>query len=132
MTTPNGTATRDVTLAEPINASLACPTSFPAGNEMCVAVSSGSTLPKPNAIFVIISPTNQPSVIPGVINAGLGNMFSEYFCGPAYITECVEECYPIPAALAGSTWYFQAIVWNPMVVQNPLFPTTNLCSATFF
>ena len=124
-------ATQEVTLVEPINATLVCPQTHPAGSDLCLAVSSGSTLPKPNVLFIILSPSSQPSVVPGIINAGLGNMFSNYICGPGYVTECVVECYPIPPALAGDTWYFQAIAWNPAVIQNPLFPTTNLCSTTF-
>ena len=124
------TATANVDLFLPVDGALACPETHPAGTDMCVVVSSGQN-PPPNAIFIILSNSNVPSVIPGFINMGLGNMLQEYACGPAYISECVEECYAIPAALAGQTWYFQAIVWNPFQTVLPL-PVTNLCETTFY
>ena len=124
------TASIGVDLFLTVDGALACPETHPAGTEMCVVVSSGMN-PPPNAIFIIISNSNVPSIIPGIIEMQLGNMLQSYACGPAYISECVEECYNIPAALAGQTWYFQSIVWNPFQTVLPL-PVTNLCETTFY
>jgi hypothetical protein len=122
--------TQDVNMVLSVDGALACPATHPAGTDMCIAVSSGQ-LPPPNAVFIIISPSNVPSIIPGFIEMGLGNMMTQYTCGAANIAECVESCYSIPAALAGQTWYFQSIVWNPFLNTLPL-PVTNLCSTTFY
>ncbi|MFK7741519.1 MAG: hypothetical protein AB8H80_14470 [Planctomycetota bacterium] len=123
------TASANVSTVLSVDGALACPSTHPAGTEMCVYVSSGE-LPQPSAIFIIISPSNSPSVIPGVVSMGLGDMLQNYVCGPGYLSACVEECYMIPPALAGQTYYFQSIVLNAMQMTFPL-PVTNLCSTTF-
>ncbi len=125
----NEAVTQDVGLFLPVGATLACPATHPAGTDLCLAVSTGQ-LPQPNAVFVILSPSSHPSIIPGFLEMQLGNMLSEYVCGPVHISECVEECYAIPASLVGQTWYFQSIVWNPFQTVLPL-PVTNRCSTTF-
>lgn len=130
LTRGNGeTSSTNVELVVPVEATIACPETHPAGTDLCLFVSSGQ-LPQPNAIFVILSPSNTPSIVPGVIEMGLGNMLQIYQCGPAHISECVEECYYIPPTLVGQTWYFQSIIWNPFQTILPL-PVTNLCSTTF-
>ena len=124
--------TIDVTIEQPLGNKLACPEFFPAGETMCIGVSAGTSQPVGNFIFIILSGSNVPSIIPGWIEAGLGNMFSDYLCGPAYLAECVEECYDIPLAMAGTEFYFQAVVWNHTIPTSPVFPTTNLCATTFY
>jgi hypothetical protein len=113
-----------------VDGQLACPATHPTGTDLCLAVSTGQ-LPQPNAVFVILSPSNLPSIVPGFLEMQLGNMLTQYACGAAHISECFEDCYPIPAGLAGQTWYFQSIIWNPYQTVLPL-PVTNLCSTTFY
>lgn len=126
----NETSTQNVDLFLSVNGVTACPATHPAGTDLCLAVSTGQ-LPQPNAVFVILSPTDLPSIIPGIIEMDLGNMLQDYICGPGHTGECVEECYAIPASLAGTTWHFQSIVWNPFQTVLP-FPVTNLCSTTSY
>ena len=133
LTRDNGEQETDsVLLEQPVENKIACPLNHPAGQPMCVAVSAGTSQPAHNVIFIVLSGSNVPSIIPGLVELGLGNMFADYLCGPGYVAECAIECYDIPLAMAGTDFYFQSVVWSYVTPTVPAFPTTNLCGVSFF
>ena len=86
---------------------------------------------RPNRIYVLISPDNTPSVIPGLVSLGLGNNFTNYICGVGHDGPCVTDCIgEIPPVVAGITLYFQGVIFNPSGNFLPL-PVTDVCSTHY-
>ncbi|MCA8952026.1 MAG: hypothetical protein KDE27_21125, partial [Planctomycetes bacterium] len=98
--------------------------------EQCVYISSGP-LPGPNALFVGLSLSNSPTVVPGILNFDIGAQFSSLVCLNAPPGECTKvRIGMIPPAFLGLTQFFQGIVWNFGSTVLPL-PTTNVCASTY-
>lgn len=119
-----------VSLYEPTEPAIACDDELRVGQRQCIYVHDGGQA-RPNRMFVLISPDNTPSVIPGLVELGLGNNFTNYICGISLEGPCAVECIGIvPEALVGATLYFQMVVFNPSGQFLPL-PVTEVCSTNY-
>jgi hypothetical protein len=117
-------------LFEPTVPSIACDAELSVGERQCIYVHDGGQA-RPNRMFILISPDNTPSVLPGIVELGLGNNFTNYLCGISLEGPCAEECIGIvPEALVGQRLYFQMVVFNPTGQFLPL-PVTEVCSTLY-
>lgn len=122
---------RTVNLSEPTTPTLACDERFPVGSLQCIYIHDGGTR-RPNLVFGVVSADPRPSIMPGLIQLGLGGGFTNYFCGIGVPGPCVEYCIgTIPSVLAGRTLYFQGAILVPDGSVLPI-PVTNVCSSTYF
>ena len=119
-----------VNLFEPTEPTLACDDELSVGETQCIYVHDGGQA-RPNRLFILISPDNTPSVIPGLVELGLGNNFTNYFCGVSLEGPCAVECIGVvPENFVGFRLYFQMVVLNTSGQFLPL-PVTDVCSTDY-
>ncbi|MBI5851242.1 MAG: hypothetical protein HZB39_09455 [Planctomycetes bacterium] len=119
-----------VNLFEPRRPAIACDEELSVGETQCIYVHDGGQA-RPNRMFILISPDNTPSVIPGLVELGLGNNFTNYYCGVALDGPCAVECIGIvPPDFVGFRLYFQMVVLNTSGQFLPL-PVTEVCSTRY-
>ncbi len=124
-------ATRYVDLVEPTVPTISCQEEFEVeGDPQCIYIHDGGA-PQPNLVFGVVSPSNRPSVMPGLIQLGIGDNFQMYFCNIGQQGPCVEYCVgSIPSILAGRTLYFQGAI---LVLDGSVLPipVTEVCATTY-
>ncbi|MBK8980094.1 MAG: hypothetical protein IPM29_29695 [Planctomycetes bacterium] len=117
-------------LFEPTVPTIACDAELSVGETQCIYVHDGG-VPQPNNMYILVSPDNTPSVYPGIVELGLGNNFTNYYCGVGLTGPCAFECIgAVPAELVGHRLYFQMAVLNAAVPILPL-PTTGVCTTEY-
>jgi len=82
-----------------------------------------------------VSTTNKPSVIPGVVNLGIGNQFSILIPFGTFVGNKVGYAslrWVVPFGLAGKTFHWQAVVLDPKNVKFPLEVTKVLTRKILF
>ncbi|MBL9078202.1 MAG: hypothetical protein JNL08_11900 [Planctomycetes bacterium] len=130
VSSPCGTQTVQVTIVDPVVPVLAAETSHPAGQTQCFHLHAGG--PGPQVLILMASPVLQPSVIPGLVDFGIGAGFTN-FLSTFFIADCTGWCIPVPASRAGDTWHFQGAVWHSanLDLSQPL-PTTAVVTVSWY
>ena len=122
-------ATRYVRLVEPTEPKLVCEGELAVGDELCLYIHDGGAA-RPNMLFGLLSSFDIPSVIPGLLELGIGANFTSYLCNFGAPGPCIEYCIGnVPSELAGITLYFQGVVL-PIDGSTP-WPSTNVCRTDF-
>ncbi len=121
----------DVCLTDPTRPVMVCAPRHPVGKEQRLYLHDGD-VPEPNLMFAVVSPSDRPSIMPGIIELGLGDNFTMYFCGIGFSDDCVEDSLGvIPEILRGRTLYFQTAVLNVSIPVLPV-PVSDVCSTVYY
>ncbi len=110
---------RSVKLVAPTKPTLVTEKCHKAGTRQCAFLHNGGS--NKNMQFTLMSPFKVPSVIPGIVELGIGANFTNYMCGPGLPGECVKDDFGvIPLSVKGQRVYFQSIVLDPKSLQFPV------------
>ena len=120
----NGTGRLMVDLEDPVEPTLVTVAELQTGKTQRFYVHQGTgpnTCPNSSITYLILSSSPLPTIIPGFVNAQLGNMASSYLCGPGATNPgCIEiGGYTIPPSFAGTRLYSQSIF---LCVPNVILP----------
>ncbi len=88
-----------------------------------------STWTVPGRVVIpVVSPSNLPSSLPGIVDLGLGNNFTNLISFPPLVANAAQGkallSFVVPPGLGGLTFYFQSVTIPPSLI--PPFPATNL------
>ncbi|MGH7151166.1 MAG: hypothetical protein ACREIU_10725, partial [Planctomycetota bacterium] len=88
-----------------------------------------STWTVPGRVVIpIVSPSNLPSSLPGIVDLALGDNFTNYVSFLPLVADAAQGkallSFVVPPGLAGLTFYFQSVTIPASLT--PPFPATNL------
>lgn len=79
-------------------------------------------------VFLLVSGSNLPSSIPGIVNLGIGNGFTDLVFFPAQVANAAQGktmlSITTPPGLGGTSLFFQSAILPPSLATP--FPTTNV------
>ena len=117
-------------ITEPSGPVLACPPQLRPGCKQSLWIWGGPQGPLRFCVF--ISPSTQPSIIPGFVSLDIGNSFTSIMGWDGIQPNCYEHAVgPVTTAILGATLYFQAFAVDPNNVVLPITQKTNVCSTTY-
>lgn len=121
-----------VQLVHPTRPVLLSAPAFPADGSLQAWVTHHGGAAGTIASYLVLSPLNTPSRLPGIVDLGLGGGFSLLFVvEPAALHDpltgaAVFAPLPIPASLAGTSWFAQALQVDLGNLAATPIPVTNV------
>ncbi len=124
-----------VTLTIPATPRLAAPSVVSAGSSFRVFVSRGA-MPAGTQVGLAVSPSNAPSLAPGVVSFGLGAQFQALLLFPDLhqtdaATGATDWVVPSVPSMSGGTVYLQSFLIDPSSAHPLPAATTNVGAVTF-